>query len=49
VALGQGAGERALADREASGTLEGQGVLLSWPTFGALTPTHRIGYQFAGR
>lgn len=29
--------------------LERQGVLLSWPTFGALTPTHRIGYRFAGR
>ncbi|GAA4338464.1 FAD-dependent oxidoreductase [Variovorax defluvii] len=28
-------------------TLEGQGVLLSWPGFGALTPTKRVGYQFA--
>jgi len=25
-------------------TLEGQGVLLAWPSFGALTPTRRIGY-----
>lgn len=28
-------------------TLEGQGVLLAWPVFGALTPSHRIGYQHA--
>jgi hypothetical protein len=28
-------------------TLESQGVLLSWPTFGALTPTHRVGYRYA--
>ncbi len=27
--------------------LEQQGVLLSWPSFGALTPTRRVGYQFA--
>jgi hypothetical protein len=25
--------------------LQGQGVLLAWPTFGALTPVHRVGYQ----
>jgi len=24
-----------------------QGVLLSWPVFGALTPTRRVGYQHA--
>lgn len=29
--------------------LEGQGVLLAWPAFGALTPTHRTGYRHAGR
>lgn len=28
-------------------TLEQQGVLLAWPSFGALTPTHRVGYQHA--
>jgi hypothetical protein len=28
-------------------TLERQGVLLAWPHFGALTPTHRVGYQYA--
>jgi hypothetical protein len=28
-------------------TLEKQGVLLSWPAFGALTPTHRVGYRYA--
>jgi len=28
-------------------TLEGQGVLLAWPGFGALTPTHRTGYRHA--
>ena len=26
-------------------TLEGQGVLLAWPSFGALTPLHRVGYK----
>lgn len=30
-------------------TLESQGVLLAWPSFGALTPTQRIGYQHAGK
>jgi hypothetical protein len=25
--------------------LQGQGVLLAWPTFGVLTPVHRVGYQ----
>ena len=30
-------------------TLEGQGVLLAWPSFGALTPTQRVGYQHAAR
>jgi hypothetical protein len=30
-------------------TLGQQGVLLAWPTFGALTPTRRVGYQFASR
>ena len=30
-------------------TLEGQGVLLAWPSFGALTPTLRVGYQHAAR
>jgi len=30
--------------------LQSQGVLLAWPTFGALTPVHRVGYQrTAGR
>ncbi|CAN5714082.1 FAD-dependent oxidoreductase [soil metagenome] len=29
--------------------LESQGVLLSWPRFGALTPTHRVGYVHAGK
>lgn len=29
--------------------LERQGVLLAWPTFGALTPLHRTGYRHAGR
>jgi hypothetical protein len=24
-----------------------QGVLLAWPTLGALTPVHRVGYQKA--
>jgi hypothetical protein len=28
-------------------TLEGQGVLVAWPSFGALTPTQRVGYQHA--
>lgn len=28
-------------------TLAQQGVLLAWPRFGALTPTRRVGYQFA--
>jgi len=28
-------------------TLESQGVVLAWPTFGALTPTQRVGYQHA--
>ena len=28
-------------------TLEAQGVLLAWPSFGALTPTQRVGYQHA--
>jgi hypothetical protein len=28
-------------------TLERQGVLLAWPSFGALTPTQRVGYQHA--
>lgn len=28
-------------------TLERQGVLLAWPSFGALTPTHRVGYRTA--
>ncbi|MEJ8852993.1 FAD-dependent oxidoreductase [Variovorax robiniae] len=28
-------------------TLEGQGVLLAWPSFGALTPVQRVGYQHA--
>ncbi|WP_179106933.1 FAD-dependent oxidoreductase [Variovorax sp. KK3] len=27
--------------------LQGQGVLLEWPSFGALTPTRRVGYRFA--
>ncbi len=27
--------------------LESQGVLLAWPRFGALTPTHRTGYRHA--
>jgi len=27
--------------------LSQQGVLLAWPRFGALTPTRRVGYQFA--
>lgn len=27
--------------------LRSQGVLLEWPQFGALTPTRRVGYQFA--
>jgi hypothetical protein len=30
-------------------TLESQGVLLAWPSFGALTPTQRVGYQHAAR
>ncbi|CAN7715812.1 FAD-dependent oxidoreductase [Variovorax sp. LjRoot130] len=30
-------------------TLERQGVLLAWPSFGALTPTQRVGYQHAAR
>lgn len=30
-------------------TLESQGVLLAWPSFGALTPTRRVGYQWARR
>ena len=30
-------------------TLEQQGVLLAWPSFGALTPTRRVGYQHAKR
>lgn len=29
-------------------TLRRMGVLLAWPTFGALTPLHRTGYQNAG-
>ena len=32
---------------EFQGLLEGQGVLLSWPSFGALTPSHRVGYRHA--
>lgn len=28
-------------------TLERVGVLLAWPSFGALTPLHRVGYQSA--
>lgn len=28
-------------------TLEAQGVLLAWPSFGALTPLHRTGYRTA--
>lgn len=28
-------------------TLERQGVLLAWPSFGALTPVHRTGYRHA--
>ena len=28
--------------------LERQGVLLAWPSFGALTPMHRTGYKHAG-
>jgi hypothetical protein len=28
-------------------TLERGGVLLTWPAFGALTPSHRVGYQVA--
>ena len=28
-------------------TLKGQGVLLSWPSFAALTPTHRVEYLHA--
>ncbi len=27
-------------------TLQNQGVLLAWPAYGALTPTHRTGYRF---
>ncbi len=34
--------------RDFQRTLEQQGVLLAWPRFGALTPTRRVGYQFAG-
>ncbi|SEB06550.1 FAD-dependent oxidoreductase [Variovorax sp. YR216] len=30
-------------------TLEGQGVLLAWPSLGALTPVQRVGYQHAKR
>ena len=30
-------------------TLELQGVLLAWPSFGALTPVQRVGYQHARR
>lgn len=33
--------------RDFQRTLEQQGVLLAWPRFGALTPTRRVGYQFA--
>lgn len=33
--------------RDFQHTLESQGVLLAWPSFGALTPTHRTGYQNA--
>lgn len=41
------ADERLLVDFQR--LLEAQGVLLSWPRFGALTPTRRVGYQFARR
>ena len=30
-------------------TLELQGVLMAWPSFGALTPAQRVGYQHARR
>ncbi|MEJ8850058.1 FAD-dependent oxidoreductase [Variovorax rhizosphaerae] len=30
-------------------TLELQGVLLAWPSFGALTPVQRVGYKHANR
>lgn len=33
--------------RDFQRTLSQQGVLLAWPRFGALTPTRRVGYQFA--
>ena len=33
--------------REFQRTLEQQGVLLAWPSFGPLTPTLRVGYQHA--
>jgi len=33
--------------RDFQRTLAQQGVLLAWPRFGALTPTRRVGYQFA--
>lgn len=39
--------ERLLAEFQR--LLESQGVLLAWPGFGALTPTRRVGYQFARR
>ncbi|MBO9513662.1 MAG: FAD-dependent oxidoreductase [Variovorax sp.] len=42
---------RADADslRDFQRTLGHQGVLLAWPSFGALTPTRRVGYQFAAK
>jgi len=33
--------------RNFSARCEGQGGLLAWPSFGALTPTQRVGYQHA--
>ena len=39
--------ERLLGDFQR--TLESQGVLLAWPSFGALTPTRRVGYQHVKR
>ena len=35
--------------REFQQLLERQGVVLAWPSFGALTPRLRTGYEFAAR
>jgi len=53
-ALGRKQPPRAVrADKDLLGdfqrTLELQGVLLAWPSFGALTPVQRVGYQHARR